>query len=85
MSRRFTPEKYLFRHKILLFDCIEFNQPFVDVMYDGVYGDGFGVTAASRLGQCLLNTYGANWDWRVAGAVVFEPVCTGEGEFLVVG
>jgi len=37
MSRRFTLEKYLsVQDKILLFDCIEFNEQFrfVDVIYD---------------------------------------------------
>jgi len=91
MSRKHLRNICLWQDKILLFDRIEFNEQFrfVDVIYDGVYGDGFGGTAASRLGQCLLNTYvEQTGDWGVAGAaVVFEPagVCTGEGEFLVVG
>jgi len=53
-------------------------------MYDGVYGDGFGVTVQTW--AMPLNTYvEQTGTGRAGAAVVFESAgaCTGEGEFVV--
>lgn len=58
----------LWNDKILLFDCIEFNEPFrfVDVMYDVAYGVmNFFVGSRRDLANAYLNTYlEESGDWE---------------------
>jgi len=58
----------LWHDKILLFDCIEFNEPFrfVDVMYDVAYGVmNFLVGSRPDLANAYLNTYlEESGDWE---------------------
>ncbi|MFB2878933.1 AAA family ATPase [Floridanema aerugineum] len=58
----------LWHDKILLFDCIEFNEPFrfVDVMYDVAYGVmNFSVGNRPDLANAYLNTYlEESGDWE---------------------
>jgi aminoglycoside phosphotransferase family enzyme/gluconate kinase len=58
----------IWHDKILLFDCIEFNEPFrfVDVMYDVAYGVmNFFVGSRRDLANAYLNTYlEESGDWE---------------------